>query len=83
MVLTKEQIQVVIDYLEGTCETLDKVIFDTLGIEEEHIENDSEFYELLDSQIYNCPCCGWWVEAGASQYSENEGEEVCENCIGD
>lgn len=67
-------IEEVIDYLLGTCKSLDE------GISE--IYEDKDFTDLtlnqctiLDDNIMCCECCGWWVNS--HEIDENN---FCEDC---
>jgi hypothetical protein len=48
----------IIDALRGSCAS----IHDKLNEDEEGLELNSEFCELLDSELMMCNTCGWWAE---------------------
>lgn len=65
--------------LRGTCDQLSSVL-------EQHdlmeLEDDAEFLEWLDGEIFRCDDCGWWcpTDEEASEDAGREGELVCRDC---
>lgn len=74
--VTKEIIENVIDDLRGTCSSLDKVL-DYYGssFEELSLENCDQ----IDSEIFNCECCGWWCDISELS-SKIDDALVCTDC---
>lgn len=73
-------IQVVIDDLQGTCDTLQG------GIENHYpdmTEDDltEDDHTILNNQIFLCDTCGWWCEI-SEQCNENPecGGSDCTDC---
>jgi REP element-mobilizing transposase RayT len=66
--LTTEEIDQIIDFLQGSCNSLDVAI--ELCIEEDgvhglsDIQNDMELFNRIDHSIFECSQCGWWCENG-------------------
>jgi len=55
--------------LQGSCEIIE-------GGEYEHLLDNQEFCDLLDSLIFCCEVCDWWCEV-----SEKSGDRpVCLDC---
>lgn len=70
-------IEAIIEYLQGSCSTLDqgvKAIHPEMSDEE---LNEDEHQQISQS-IFCCDTCNWWFEA----YEENENGN-CEGCGGD
>lgn len=61
----------VINYLKGSCKTLDEAC-NACGIEFEDLN-----HEHLDSEIFQCWSCGWWYEIG--ELSDME-DQICKEC---
>lgn len=59
---TKEQIDILIEGLQGTCMSLDEGIGMYLG--EDYCSNDLtvDEFEHLQGEIFLCDICGWWYE---------------------
>lgn len=83
--LTQEQINEIISDLQGTCQSLDKVIYDVTegaanGLNE--VANWMQFCDVLDNIIFMCAECGWWCEAGdyAEVQEDNPDGDVCSDC---
>lgn len=66
----------IVEYLNGSCETLHHALdtFDATTL-----EDDEKFLNYLDSEIFNCSCCGWWCEV--SDINEQDSEFVCNDCF--
>ena len=63
-----ELVNDLINSLRGTC----KSIYDL------HDETDLslEEFQMIDEEIFNCDCCGWWCEI--SEMGNEQG--VCDDC---
>jgi hypothetical protein len=72
---TAEQIEKLIQYLQGTCMSLDEGISEILG--ENFTSNDltTDEFEHIDNEIFLCEDCGWWCEL------IEESEENPRTCI--
>lgn len=71
--VTGEQMLRVASRLEGTCQSLDDVLEDELGLE--LTEVPTPMLEFLDEQVMLCTECGWWSEGSAV-----DEDGVCEDC---
>lgn len=70
--------ETVVDDLRGTCKSLEQSL-EQLGLQ--HLQDDKEFHEYLDGEIFLCHVCGWWCEI-YEECSEEHGldELTCEDC---
>ena len=65
-------IEEITEYLKGTCESLDHVLY-IHGLEFDDL-TDSDF-SYLDQEIMCCESCNWWVDS-----YEIDGNDFCEDC---
>lgn len=72
MKITDEQLQEIINSVQGTCSSLGYVC-EGLGFNEDDLTLD-QLSEIDDCYI-QCPNCGWWVEP-----HELANEDMCEDC---
>jgi hypothetical protein len=63
-----------IDYLVGTCNSLDNGIF-VVGIPEDQVD-----YAMLDEAIFCCEECNWWSETWEMSTAR---EGYCSECQDD
>ena len=65
--------------LQGSCKSL----LEVLEFHEcEHLELDSDFLAELDSRIFCCELCNWWMEI--SEMAEDAQDRwICEECASD
>lgn len=84
-ILTHEQINEVIESLQGTCmwSSLDDKINELFGTDgADSYDNEEEILSKVDDNIFCCVCCGWWCEI--SENSDKEFDEmVCTDCEDD
>jgi len=66
----------VIQSLQGTCDTLYSALE---YYEVQHLEDNLEFLQYLDSQIFLCDDCGWWCEI-SEESGESDTDLVCYDC---
>lgn len=65
--------------LLGTCQDITD-----LGGEYEGLQDNKEFCEALDGEIFKCEVCGWWCDNHeASQKYAEVGQLICEECSDD
>ncbi|MCK9267227.1 MAG: hypothetical protein M0P14_00765 [Alkaliphilus sp.] len=77
MSLSKDQLQDIIENLQGTCLTLDDVL-DDYGLSSEDL--NLEDLSRIEEEIFLCDGCGWWYES--SELGDDEdGEFLCRWCI--
>lgn len=69
----------VVEYLQGSCESLDSAI-ELLFSGTEFEDLTEEDLSTLDNAILNCPSCGWWVDSGEMGETVEGYEEVCDDC---
>tara|TARA_R110002072_G_scaffold26966_20_gene88481 strand:+ start:2296 stop:2526 length:231 start_codon:yes stop_codon:yes gene_type:complete len=64
--------QEIIQYLQGSCNTLPQAldVFDR-----EDLENDPDFLNYLDRHIFLCETCNWWCPV-----EEMTDDMECEDC---
>jgi len=82
--LTDEQINEIVDYIQGSCKTLDEAVHDITEGEADGIDEVSNWRELCDTvdrTHFLCVQCGWWSEAGDyAEVQENPNGDVCSDC---
>lgn len=78
MKFTKNQIDELIQYLQGSCETLDDGIRAVLGDEYSEDDLTDEDRQTIDGELFLCAVCGWWYEV--CEMSEDEDEQICNDC---
>lgn len=78
MKFTRNQIDDLIQYLQGSCDSLSDGIFAVIG--EDYSEDDLSLdnLEQIDNEIFLCDVCGWWFEV--CEMSESESEQACVEC---
>lgn len=74
----RDQIEELIQYLQGTCNSLDEGIVEVLGEDYDSMNLSSDNHNQIDNEIFLCETCGWWYEL--CEESENEDERTCESC---
>ena len=77
MSFTREQIEELIQYLQGTCNTLDGGVQTIMGEEYDDMDMSMENHDQLDMEIFLCDDCGWWYER-CEECEEDDG--ICEAC---
>lgn len=86
MKLSVEQMQQLIDYLQGTCMSVDEALMRLFDVDQCDIDNEMEMCEYLDQRIFLCVQCGWWYESGDWTDYDNVPEiergngEYCTSC---
>lgn len=77
---TSDQIESLIEYLQGTCKSFDEGLTEVLGVgvELEHLSEDN--HNQIDHAIFRCEECSWWYERGEESTDDNGSEGVCYNC---
>ncbi len=66
-------VQRVIQYLTGTCKSLDEALQELYGVDDEVLTEAD--HEEIDGEIFRCSTCDWWF---AVEEMADEGE--CEDC---
>lgn len=77
--VTDEQVEQLIQYLQGTCmNSVDSAMNELFELSESDLSEEQLSH--IDKEIFNCDTCGWWCES-----SENAGEDenICQDCKGD
>lgn len=68
-------IQKVIEYLQGTINTVDSAVNELYhGMQEEDLTLDED--TKLDMELFECEVCGWWYE----RVEESDTINVCQDC---
>jgi hypothetical protein len=86
--LTNEEMQETVEYLQGTCLSINDALNQVLGdkgIEEmSDVDNEIEFCDYIDQRIFLCSQCGWWYETGEWVTDQDPNwdpdEETCIYC---
>ena len=76
--LTNEQIDELINYLQGSCISFDTALMELFNIKS-FTDLDNKNLEEIDSHIFECDSCGWWYDLG-EQSNEVEEDSVCTSC---
>lgn len=75
--LSYEQTQELINELQGSCKSLNEVLYElfkVISFTDLDIKNLSE----IDFHIFLCDSCGWWYDLG--EQSSIEEDNVCTDC---
>ena len=66
-----------IQYLQGSCKTLEEAIRDSYDMSEGDLtEQDTD---KIDSEIFLCSTCGWWCEISEMKLDSSD-EQICGDC---
>ena len=71
-----KEIHEIINNLLGTCNALEYDDYLHNGF------NENKLLQILDEEIFQCSCCGWWYEI-CDVYEEIENDTVCLDCKDD
>ncbi len=74
--ITNEQVDELIDYLRGTCKTLNEGTQDLFEKDEEILSQSN--LEKIDNEIFRCEQCDWWFDD--SELNDNKGSNFCDDC---
>lgn len=84
MELTEKQIEEVVNFIQGSCESLDNAIAvvteDTIdGLD--GVTNWEELCAAVDRAHFLCAQCGWWCEVGDyAETQDNPNGDICTDC---
>lgn len=78
MKFKNEQIENLIQFLQGSCKTLDEGVIEVLGDEYSASDLSPVNTAQIDEEIFLCEVCGWWFEV--YEMSEDENDNVCICC---
>lgn len=79
--ISNEQIEKIIDYLQGSCKTMQDGITGITeddNLSEEDITDEQMAH--IDQEIFLCTDCGWWCEISEETKSVNDSELGCRDC---
>lgn len=74
--LTDEELETLINDLQGTCNSLDTYIEEELDVGDYLCAED---YAAIDEAIFLCTECGWWCPQDENVAEDGE-EGVCRDC---
>lgn len=77
--LSDEQMNRLIDFLQGTCRTLEDALQALFGLSEDDLTIVD--HHTIDTEIFVCDICEWWFEM--CEMAEDHKliyDFVCENC---
>lgn len=79
--ITDEQVEKIIEYLEGSCQPFEKGI-QTITENDDLTQDDltDEQQAHIDQTIFLCSDCGWWFEMSEETKSANDDEMGCRDC---
>lgn len=75
----REKAEKIIDYLNGTCMSLQEALE---KYNAEGLENNSEFCAILDEKLFECERCNWWHEQ-SEMPERNDDRWICADCTFD
>lgn len=77
--ISDDQVQEIIETLQGTCDTLGGAVGEVCG--DDYDENDLSQDQLgvIDNEIFECVECSWWCEI--SEIADDEDENICQDCV--
>lgn len=78
MHLTREQLQDIIEALVGTTGSIEDHLPEDRDVSDLSMEDHQE----IDSQIFNCCQCNWWVPVD-EMAEDQDGEQKCSDCAED
>lgn len=74
-ILTENELEQLIDYLQGSSKSLQEAINDLFECDEDILTPDD--HQAIDGRIFKCNSCDWWCEI-----DEQNDEGNCEDCGG-
>lgn len=77
--LTQEDIQDLISFLENSSVTLSEACQYLFNVDEDYLTEED--YEAIYSEIFYCEECGWWYNI--EECREYYEKKVCSNCYED
>lgn len=77
--LSDDQINKLVQELQGTIDNFSQTVEELFGVDGDNL--DMETLSKFDSELFNCPVCGWWYEIGEAD--EYNGESMCQSCAED
>ena len=86
MKFSQEQMEELVNDLQGTCKSMDDVIANISNGEIDfvgNLENWREVCNFVDDKIFLCRECGWWYDVGfwnTEGYVDGDGE-ICLDCM--
>lgn len=75
MNVPRAKIDELVEYLQGTCNTLEQGM-EICGIDPAF---EDEITAAIDDEIFLCAGCGWWDEISAC--NDDSGEQLCPDCV--
>ena len=83
-ILTDTEINEIVDYIQGTCMSLDQAVHDITEGCIDGVDGAANWRELCDTVDRNhflCVQCGWWSEVGDyAEVQENPSGDICSDC---
>ena len=74
---THQKTQQLIEYLQGSSNTLNEGVQTIYGDQFDDSDLDENQHEQIDGEIFCCDNCGWWCEVS------DRGQEFCSDCEAD
>jgi len=75
--ITDNQLWQLIEYLTGSCVTVDEAMNDLFELSEDDITEGQE--DVLNQEIFKCAQCGWWYEF-AEESGADDSDLICLEC---
>lgn len=79
--VTFEQMRQIVEDIQGTCRSLEEIVYEVTGSNFSEIQNDTQLCDYVYNRLFECPQCGWRMES--ADWCDNilEGaEDVCSEC---
>lgn len=80
MKLTNEQIDQLVDELQGTIGSFDNAVKQLFDIDD-WMKIDTESLVKFDEMLFGCCGCGWWYST--DEQNDIDGEFFCNDCASD
>lgn len=78
---TRSSIDELIQYLQGTCNSLDEGVNTILGEDYDSMSLSEDNHNQIANEIFLCDTCSWWYEACEIYESPESGaEDTCQDC---
>lgn len=75
--ITDIQLKELIDYLRGSCKSLDGGVRELFDIDGDDLTEEQ--LQEIDNEIFHCSQCGWWYEI-AEESGKDDSDLICNDC---
>lgn len=82
MRLTQEQINELINALQGSCSSINEQLQMRWDVDVEELDNEMEVLLAIDEEIFCCSTCNWWCPMSEETATpQGESEFGCSDCF--